>query len=101
MRDYKEYTNLEYITSLLQQFTELDCEIITIEGGLNDTHLIITEPLQGTHKIGRVKLRKYMILGYEFASEYHNRLYIQMTDNDQVFTDWHKIYTEQLEAEEI
>ncbi|AXY81120.1 putative ankyrin repeat protein [Aerococcus phage vB_AviM_AVP] len=98
MKDYKRYTNLENTTSLLQQFSELDCDIFTIEGGLNDTHLIITEPLQDTHKMGRIKLRKYMILGYEHASEYHNHLYMQLTDNDKLYEELYQEYEEQEEA---
>lgn len=98
MKDYKRYTNLENTTSLLQQFSELDCDIFTIEGGLNDTHLIITEPLQDTHKMGRIKLRKYMILGYEHASEYHNHLYMQLTDNDKLYEELCQEYEEQEEA---
>lgn len=98
MKDYKRYTSLENTTNLLQQFAELDCDIFTIEGGLNGTHLIITEHLQDTHKMGRIKLRKYLILGHEFASEYHNHLYLHLTDNDKVFEKLHKEYEEQEEA---
>ena len=97
MKDYKRYTTLENTTNLLQQFAELDCDIFTIEGGLNDTHLIITEHLQGSHKMGRIKLRKYMILGHEFASEYHNHLYMQLTDNDKVFDELYKEHEEQVQ----
>lgn len=100
MKDYKRYTSLENTTNLLQQFAELDCEIITIEGGLNDTHLIITEHLQGTHKMGRIKLRKYLILGHEFASEYHNHLYLHLTDKDSVYEELYQEFEEQLENED-
>ena len=100
MKDYKRYTSLENITNLLQQFAELDCDIFTIVGGLNDTHLINTEPLQGRYKMGRIKFRKFMILGHEFASEYHNHLYMQLTDNDQVFNDWLEEYYKQMEEYE-
>ena len=97
MKDYKRYTNLENTTSLLQQFAELDCDIFTIEGALNDTHLIVTDGIRESHKLGRVKLRKYMILGHEFASEYHNHLYMQLTDNDKVFDELYKEFDEQVQ----
>ena len=100
MKDYKRYTSLENTTNLLQQFAELDCETFTIEGGLNDTHLIITEPLQDHYKMGRIKFRKYMILGHEYAHEWGNHLYMQLTDNDQVFNDWLEEYEKQLEEYE-
>ena len=103
MKNYKRYIDLKTTDRLLGQLVNLGCETFTIEGGLNDTHLINTEHLQGSHKLGRVKFRKYMILGHEFASEYHNHLYMQLTDSEQVFNDWLEVYDEQqkqLEEEE-
>ena len=100
MKEYKKYIDLKATDRLLGQLVDLDCETFTIEGTLNDTHLIITEGLQGRYKMGRIKFRKYMILGHEFASEYHNHLYMQLTDNDQVFNDWLALYNDQLEEYE-
>ena len=98
MRDYKKYVDLDYTQDLLGTLVDLGCETFTIEGGLNDTHLIITEDLQRkSYKLGRLKFRKYLILGHEFASEYHNHLYLHLTDNDKVFEKLYQEYEEQLE----
>ena len=97
MRDYKKYVDLDYTQDLLGQLVDLGCETFTIEGGLNDTHLIITEDLQGSHKLGRMKFRKYLILGHEFASEYHNHLYLHLTDNDKLFEKLYQEYEGQQE----
>ena|SRR5699024_4304224 len=95
MKDYKKYINLDTTDNLLQQMAALDCVIFTIEGTLNDTYLINTEHLQESHKLGRAKFRKYMILGHEFASEYHNHLYVQLTDNKELFEELYKQFEEQ------
>ena len=101
MRDYKKYVDLDYTQDLLGTLVDLGCETFTIEGGLNDTHLINTEDLQRkSYKLGRLKFRKYLILGHEFASEYHNHLYMQLTDNDKVFDKWYQEYEEQFENED-
>lgn len=100
MQDYKKYVDLDYTQDLLGDLVYLGCETFTIEGGLNDTHLIITDGIRESHKLGRVKLRKYMILGHEFASEYHNHLYMQLTDNDKVFDDLYKEYKEQVKDDD-
>ena len=100
MKDYKCYIDLDNTEDLLHKLMELDSVIFVIEGALNDTYLINTEHLQGSHKLGRVKFRKYMILGHEFASEYHNHLYMQLTDNDKVFDKWYQEYEEQFEGED-
>lgn len=100
MKDHKKYIDLKATDRLLGQLVDLGCETFTIEGALNDTHLIITEGLQGSHKMGRIKFRKYMILGNEFASEYHKHLYMQLTDNDKVFDELYKEYKEQVKDDE-
>ncbi len=100
MKDYKKYIDLDNTEDLLHKLMELDSVIFVIEGALNDTYLINTEHLQGSHKLGRVKFRKYMILGHEFASEYHNHLYMQLTDNDKVYDEWYQEYEDQFEGED-
>ena len=100
MKDYKKYIDLKATDRLLGQLVDLGCETFTIEGALNDTHLIITDYVRESHKLGRVKFRKYMILGHEFASEYHNHLYMQLTDNDKVFDELYKEYKEQVKDDE-
>lgn len=100
MKDYKKYIDLKATDRLLGQLVDLGCETFTIEGALNDTHLIITDHVRESHKLGRVKFRKYMILGHEFASEYHNHLYMQLTDNDKVFDELYKEYKEQVKDDE-
>lgn len=95
MKDYKVYIDLDTAQSLLGQLVNLDCETFTIEGTLNDTHLIVTDYVQDSHKLGRVKFRKYMILGHEFASEYHNHLYMHLTDNKELFEELYQEYEEQ------
>lgn len=100
MKDYKKYIDLDYTQNLLGTLVNLGCETFTIEGVLNDTHLIITEDLQRKgYKLGRAKLRKYLILGHEFASEYHNHLYLHLTDNDKLFKKLYQEYEEQQEEE--
>lgn len=100
MKDYKKYIDLADTEDLVQDLAELGCETFTIEGALNDTHLIVTDHIRESHKLGRVKFRKYMILGHEFASEYHNHLYMQLTDNDKVFDELYKEYKEQVKDDE-
>lgn len=100
MKDYKKYISLDNTEDLLHKLMELDSVIFVIEGALNDTYLINTEHLQGSHKMGRVKFRKYMILGHEFASEYHNHLYMQLTDNDKLFEELYQEYEDQFEGED-
>lgn len=99
MKDYKKYIDLDNTENLLGQLVNLDCETFTIEGTLNDTHLIVTEHLQESHKLGRVKFRKYMILGHEFATHWSNHLYMHLTDNDKLFEELYKQYEEQFEDE--
>lgn len=100
MKDYKKYIDLKTTDRLLGQLVDLGCETFTIEGGLNDTHLIITDGLQESHKLGRVKFRKYMILGHEFANEWGDYLYMYLTDNDKVFDELYKEYKEQVKDDE-
>ena len=100
MKDYKSYINLENTDNLVHKLAELDSVIFTIEGTLNDTYLINTEHLQGSHKLGRVKFRKYMILGHEFASEYHNHLYMHLTDNDKLFEKLYQEYEDHFDGED-
>ena len=101
MKDYKKYVDLDYTQDLLGTLVNLGCETFTIEGALNDTHLVITEELQRKgYKLGRVKFRKYMILGHEFASECHNHLYMELTDNDKIFEYFYQEYEEQQKEEE-
>ena len=95
MKDYKKYTDLDNTENLVQQLAALNCEIFTIEGTLNDTYLIITEHLQESHKLGRVKFRKYMILGHEFATHWSNHLYMHLTDNEKLFEELYAMYEEQ------
>ena len=93
MKDYKVY--LDTTENLLHKLVDLGCETFTIEGVLNDTYLINTEHLQESHKLGRIKFRKYMILGHEFANEWSNNLYMHLTDNEQVFEELYKQFEEQ------
>ena len=95
MKDYKKYTDLDNTENLVQQLLNLDCEMFIIEGTLNDTYLIITEHLQESHKLGRVKFRKYMILGHEFATHWSNHLYMHLTDNEKLFEELYAMYEEQ------
>lgn len=95
MKDYKKYTDLDNTENLVQQLLNLDCEMFIIEGTLNDTYLINTEHLQESHKLGRVKFRKYMILGHEFATHWSNHLYMHLTDNDKIFEELYEQYEEQ------
>lgn len=95
MKDYKKYIDLDNTENLVQQLAALNCEIFTIEGTLNDTYLINTEYLQDSHKLGRVKFRKYMILGHEFATHWSNNLYMQLTDNEALFEELYQEYEEQ------
>lgn len=95
MKDYKKYTDLDNTDNLVQQLLNLDCEMFIIEGTLNDTYLINTEHLQESHKLGRVKFRKYMILGHEFATHWSNNLYMQLTDNEELFEELYQEYEEQ------
>lgn len=95
MKDYKKYTDLDNTDNLVRQLLNLDCEMFIIEGALNDTYLINTEHLQESHKLGRIKFRKYMILGHEFANEWSNNLYMHLTDNEQVFEELYKQFEEQ------
>lgn len=95
MKDYKKYTDLDNTENLVQQLLNLDCEMFIIEGTLNDTYLINTEHLQESHKLGRVKFRKYMILGHEFATHWSNHLYMHLTDNEKLFEELYQEYEEQ------
>ena len=95
MKDYKKYTDLDNTENLVQQLLNLDCEMFIIEGTLNDTYLIVTEHLQESHKLGRVKFRKYMILGHEFATHWSNHLYMHLTDNEALFEELYQEYEEQ------
>ena len=95
MKDYKKYIDLDNTENLVQQLLNLDCEMFIIEGTLNDTYLIITEHLQESHKLGRVKFRKYMILGHEFATHWSNHLYMHLTDNEKLFEELYAMYEEQ------
>lgn len=95
MKDYKKYTDLDNTENLVQQLLNLDCEMFIIEGTLNDTYLINTEHLQESHKLGRVKFRKYMILGHEFATHWSNHLYMHLTDNEKLFEELYQQYEEQ------
>ena len=95
MKDYKKYTDLDNTENLVQQLLNLDCEMFIIEGTLNDTYLINTEHLQESHKLGRVKFRKYMILGHEFATHWSNNLYMHLTDNEKLFEELYQEYEEQ------
>ena len=96
MRDYKKYVDLDYTQDLLGTLVNLGCDTFTIEGALNDTHLIITEDLQRkSYKLGRLKFRKYLILGHEFATHWSNHLYMHLTDNDKVFEELYEQYEEQ------
>ena len=96
MKDYKKYIDLDYTQDLLNTLVGLECETFTIEGVLNDTHLINTEDLQRKgYKLGRLKFRKYMILGHEFANANNDHLYMQLTDNDGLFKELYQEYEEQ------
>lgn len=96
MNDYKKYIDLKATDKLLGQLVNLGCEIFTIEGTLNDTHLIITDGLQGSHKMGHIKFRKYMILGHEFATHWSNNLYMHLTNNEKLFEELYQEYEGQL-----
>lgn len=103
MKNYKVYMDLDNVQSLVQKLYELDCDILIVEGALNDTYIINTEHLQGSHKLGRVKFRKYMILGHEFANEWGDHLYMELTDSEKNYNSWVEVYDEQqkqLEEEE-
>lgn len=95
MKDYKKYIDLDTTENIVHKLVDLDCEVFIIEGGLNDTYLINTEHLQESHKLGRVKFRKYMILGHEFATHWSNNLYMQLTDNEELFEELYQEYEEQ------
>ena len=98
MKDYKKYIDLKTTDRLLGQLVDLGCETFAIEGVLNDTYLINTEDLQRKgYKLGRLKFRKYMILGHEFANANNDYLYMQLTDNDELFKELYQEYEEQQE----
>lgn len=89
MKDYKVYTNLETQNKITDFFLSLGYTPLYIEGVLNDTTIFeIDEIDRKKYKLGRVKLRKYLILGYEFRNGHSNDLYIHLTDNDEIFNEW-------------
>lgn len=76
----------EQLNNVMEAAVEHEMDIYTIEGVLNDKHLIVNG---GLH-FGRQKPRKYIILDY--TSAYVFDMTITMTDSEKAYNDFMKEY---------
>lgn len=87
---------LEYQSEVYQKALEYGEPTLLIEGVLNDTTVFDLSGFcddEGTHY-------QYVILGYDFANDYQNVLYVQYTNDDNVFEKWVKEYDQQVKEYE-
>lgn len=91
-----EDVTLEYQSEVYQKALEYGEPTLLIEGVLNDTTVFDLSGFcddEGTHY-------QYVILGYNFANAYQNVLYVQYTNDDNVFEQWVKEYDQQVKEYE-
>ena len=88
MKDYKRTININTTEAILSKAYELDLEVETVEGGLNDTYLIHNPDRRLT--VNGVKPRTYILLGYTYRNTQSNDLYLLMSDKESTATDFYK-----------
>ena len=88
MKDYKRAINIDTTEAFLSKASELDLEVETIGGALNDTYLIHNPGKRLT--VNGVKPRAYILLGYTYRNTQSNDLYLLMSDKESTATDFYK-----------
>lgn len=85
MKDYKKSIRLIDQESILSSLTKYEaCELEFREGILNDAYLFDTKDFKERgFKLGRAKMRAYLVLGYEYQNCWNNLLYVFMTDSKE------------------
>lgn len=89
MKDYRTQVDEKTVSNILNFFIGNDYDIHTIEGTLMDSYLI--EVNNDNLKLGRVKLRKYMIIAETYINEWTSVHDLILTDNEALFNKYLKI----------
>ena len=84
-------------TAILRCLTEIGYECEEVSGCLLDNYIC---DLGTEHhlKMGRYKLRRYLLLKECYANEWSSYYQLILTDDDKTYEVWHKRYLAELEA---
>ena len=85
MKDYKRSIRPIDQESILSSLIKYDANQLEYhEGALNDAYIYDTKEFQELgFKLGRAKMRSYLVLGYEYQNCWSNTLYMLLTDSEE------------------
>ena len=87
MKDYKTNVSSQNADSIASYFTENGYNVETIEGCLMDSYLI--EVGENTLKMGKVKVRKYIILVEKCLNEWSSTIEMILTDSEDTYNNYY------------
>lgn len=88
MKDYKTQVTGIQANSIVEFFTTHGCNsIITQEGTLQDNYCL--DIGENTYKMGRTKVRKYLIIVEKYLNEWSSCLELIMTDNENTYNKYY------------
>jgi len=92
MKDYRTKISSQQANSITSYFIENDYDVVCAEGSLIDNYLIKVG--ENNLKLGKVKLRKYIIIIGKYLNEWSSTLEMILTDNEEMFESFHDKLTE-------
>lgn len=87
-------------TSILNQLIARGFMPLEIQGSLIDNYICeIGEWKKHRLKLGRFKLRKYLLIREVYETEWSSRWELELTDDDSVYEAWLKHWENQMKGE--
>ena len=79
-----------YADALLKCLEENGFKYLTIPGVMQDNYICKID--NANYKLGRFKLRKYLLIREVYKNEWSSGLELVLTDDDSVYKAWEKHY---------
>ncbi len=91
--------SMEQSNRIVSQLTNMGYDVYCIPGSLQDNFIC---DLGTNHhlKMGRFKMRKYVLIREIYQNEWSSGLELELTDNDSVYKAWMKHYEKYMEEME-
>lgn len=89
-----------YANGIVNALTKEGFEPLCIPGSLQDNYICDLGEECRKYKIGRFKLRKYLLIREVYLNECSSGLELELTDDDSVFKAWERHYENWLKEQE-
>ena len=90
MNDYQIQITETQANNIVDFFVSNGCnDIIIKEGCLQDNYCL--DIGENNYKIGRIKIRKYLIITEKYLNEWSSYLELIMTDNENIYNKYYNL----------